>query len=118
MSEQEIRETVSAACYRDWQFHVGSMGDGFFLQVRFLADDADTGQPRWQHGRKWYLSRHSVGDEVVKTAWLAVLTALEHEAREAFRYRGETVFNPHTSVDALAELQRWGSVVTRNRAAE
>ena len=106
MTTEQIRRIAAEVRYNDWDFHVGAMGDGSFLQVRFTAPDSVTGQPAVQHGRKWYVSSHAVADEVVKTAWLAVLTAVEHETREAFRYEGQPIFHPHTDVEALAALQR------------
>ena len=42
--------------------------------------------------------------EIVSTAFLAVLTALEHEAREQFRYRGRPIYSPHYDVEVLAKL--------------
>jgi len=113
MNEQQIHAIVADTRFRDWQFHVGPMGDGFFLQIRFVAPDAETGALEVQHGRKWYLSRFAIADEIVKTTWLAVMTALEHEAREAFRYQDEAVFGPHTDVGALVELQRTHQPVGR-----
>jgi len=50
---------------------------------------------------KWYLSRHATESEVVLTALKGVLTALEHEAREQFTYRGVALFGPHVDVRAL-----------------
>ncbi len=55
-------------------------------------------------GRKWYISPHMTESEIVQTAFLAVKTWLEHEAREMFTYKGQKVFNPHFSVGKLGEL--------------
>jgi hypothetical protein len=38
----------------------------------------------------------------VGTCLKLVLTALEHEARELFRYQDVAIFDPHVSVHALA----------------
>lgn len=73
-------------------------GDRAYLQARFRADDQEWG------GRKWLLSPHMTKSEVVQTALKAVLTAVEHEAREHFLYRGRAVFGPHYDVDALHEI--------------
>nr|WP_315206420.1 hypothetical protein [uncultured Albidiferax sp.] len=42
--------------------------------------------------------------EVVQTALKCVLTSLEHEARENFKYKGAPIFGPHFDVDDLAVL--------------
>lgn len=61
-------------------------------------------------GRRWSLSIHMTAGEIVQTAFKALLTAIEHEAREQFKYKGVAVLAPHFDVDALVanadELQR------------
>jgi hypothetical protein len=65
-----------------------------------------SGAPKPWSGRKWRLSVHMTDGEIVQTAWLAVVTALEHEAREQFKYKGEAVFDPHYDIDKLVALRR------------
>lgn len=57
-------------------------------------------------GRKWRLSEHMTDGEVVQTAFLAVKTALEHEARERFTFDGVSVFDPHYDIHKLVDLRR------------
>jgi hypothetical protein len=57
---------------------------------------------KW-HGRKWMLSAHMTDGEVVQTVMAAVLAWYEHEAREAFKFRGKQIFSPHLSLQALCE---------------
>lgn len=64
-----------------------------------------TGEPSPWKGRKWLLSSHATKTEVVYTALKAVLAAVEHEAREQFRYRGVTICDPHIHVDDLVVLR-------------
>ena len=42
--------------------------------------------------------------EIVQTAFLAVLTAAEHEIRETFKYHDAAIFGPHFNVDRLVTL--------------
>lgn len=72
----------------------------FGMVVRDVQSNAEARQ--W--GRKWYVSEHSCLSEVVQTALKAVLTFVEHEVREVFRYDGCAVFNPHIDVEALREV--------------
>lgn len=76
-----------------------------YLVAIFAAPDAD-GQKGWlpQTSRKWLLSKHMVKSELVQTAFLCVLTCLEHEAREQFKFKGARVFGPHFDVDRLVQL--------------
>jgi hypothetical protein len=57
-------------------------------------------------GRQWRISQHATKSEVVQTAMKAVLTALEHEAREEFLYADTAIFGPHFNVDDLVVLAK------------
>jgi hypothetical protein len=51
------------------------------------------------------ISTHMTPGELVQTAFKAVLTFLEHEARENFKYKGVSVFDPHYDIEKLVELR-------------
>lgn len=106
MNDREHFERVlSNVTYRDWRFVVGIDADRYFLQVEFDAPDAfEPSAVEVQRGRKWFLSPYMTRSEVVQTAHMAVQAAVEHEAREDFRYRGEAVFGPHFDVETLVVL--------------
>lgn len=74
-------------------------GGDLYLQVEMLGDGTHT----WR-GRKWGVSFWFTESEVVQTALKAVLTFLEHEAREGFLYKSKAVFNPHIDIDSLLEV--------------
>ena len=96
----QLEALLADVRYGPWLFRAGVMGDGFFLQAaEFVVSDGTI-----QRGRKWYVSRFSTDGEVIQTALKAVLTALEHEARESFTYKGHAIFGPHFSIDALVRL--------------
>jgi hypothetical protein len=100
----EMEAILKLVKFNDWKFKVEERSGNFYLQVHFVDKDLVTRQPSIQHGRKWILSRFMTKSEVVTTAFKAVLTAVEHEVREQFRYRGRMVFGPHFDVDALYEV--------------
>lgn len=75
-----------------------------YLQLEMECLDTDTGRHAFHKSRKWLLSEHMTRSEVVQTALKAVLTVLEHEARENFKYRGAAIFGPHFDVDALSDV--------------
>lgn len=73
----------------------------------FLAIGYDAGEEEgYQQGRKWLVEPDMTDSEIVLTALKAVLTFAEHEAREAFRYKGSKIFQPHLDLDDLAEFAR------------
>jgi hypothetical protein len=93
--------------YKDWKVTLSNPEGGLiYLQWHFLAPDwTHITQPikNWS-SRKWYLSQHMTESELVQTAFAAALQAEEHEAREAFAYRRQRIFNPHISVNALMQV--------------
>jgi hypothetical protein len=102
---QEIRAIVAECSFEDWQIEVRMDGTRPFLQVHVLnGKDAETGLPMEWTGRKWMLSPHMCKNEIVATAFKAVMTAMEHEVRELFRYKGVAIFNPHQDPDALVDF--------------
>ena len=87
-----------------------------YLQVRATTKDNATGEPGYTwSGRKWFLSPHMTSSEVVQTALKAVLTAVEHEVREQFLYRGHSIFDPHYDLDLLVKLRARGEEVLDGR---
>ena len=105
----DIRAVASQVRYKDWRFHIDAelleSGDSRpWLQVHFHAPDNENPEVSGPaKGRKWFLSPHMTESEVVGTAFKAVLTAEEHEAREKFKWRDRAVFGPRIDVESLWE---------------
>lgn len=112
MSPQQMQGVLDLIQFRDWELVVGGNLRPY-LQVQFDAPCNVTGESQRQHGRKWLLSPHMTRSELVTTALKAVLTAVEHEAREEFLYRGEMIFAPHFDVEDLVTLSQVGSADVR-----
>lgn len=70
-----------------------------------------TGQEVPWKGRKWRLSQFMTDGEVVGTAFMAYLTALEHEAREQFTFDGVSVFDSHVDIHKLVQLHQSGDAL-------
>jgi len=100
MTSSQVLGIIAKLKYRDWGFYVGVMGDGFYLQIRFDAPDSQTGKVETQHCRKWYISTWMTETEIVDTAYKAIETAVIHEMKEEFTYKGHMIYNPHMSVGA------------------
>lgn len=82
------------------------LGERIFLQVKYKAPCNKTGKLTEWGGRKWYLSSHMTDDEIVKTAWVAYKSAIEHEVMETFKVDGKILFNPHTPYEILLEASQ------------
>lgn len=106
MTLAEMFDVVKHISHPGFTFNLVDKGGSIFLQIECQQGrDSATGAPMPWKGRKWYLSPHMTRSEIVQTAFLAVLTALEHEARESFRFKGVTVLDPHLDLDNLAQIK-------------
>lgn len=106
MTVETMREILAHVRYPDFCFVLHAERQDLYLQIEVDGACNVTGGPMTWRGRKWRLSPHMTPSELVQTAFLAVLTAIEHEARERFAYRGAAIFGPHFDVDRLAALAR------------
>jgi hypothetical protein len=111
-------EVLSRIEYPGYSFVVSNKGENFFMQVRCTALCNVTNAPMRWRGRKWLLSRHMVDGEIVQTALKAVFTALEHEAREKFKYRGQAIFDPHYDIEQLVNLRKSQAAIKERTPAE
>jgi hypothetical protein len=101
-----VQDLLDAITYPGLSFEV-ERKDGH-VSLRVSNPDGicnETSEPLPWNGRWWRLSRHMTDSEVVATAFKAVLTALEHEARESFRFLGQPVYDSHLSVYELAKVR-------------
>lgn len=107
MTPTEMRHVLASVKYGEWDFLVRTerQGGRSFLQVQASGTCNVSGCEHTWRGRKWFLSPHMTKSELVQTAFKAVLTAVEHEARENFLYRGASIFDPHYDVDRLHDLR-------------
>lgn len=92
----------------------------WYLQIKDPCPTCNvTGKPidAWT-GRKWLLSPHMTDGEIVQTVFMAAMTAVEHETRETFFYKGQAIFDPHYDIDKLAAFRSLeGSIKGREEAA-
>lgn len=102
----DILAIVTECSFPGLRFNLVTKGGAIFLQLECPDGVCTvTGTARPWKGRKWYISPHSTRSEVVQTAFKAVVTALEHEAREAFRFRDVAVLDPHIDLDNLVVVK-------------
>lgn len=121
MTPDTILKLLNQIKYKDWNFRLLDKGDGFLLQVEFMAPDSTraTVKPVLQRGRKWYVSQHSCVGEIVRTAYKAIEAAELHEIQENFKFMGKRIFDPHLNPIDLASHIDFGDIrlSTRNSPA-
>jgi DnaJ-class molecular chaperone len=86
--QADVEAIVARVSFPGKEFRVGTMGDGFYVQIEYPEMDVVTGESAIQRGRKWYVSRDATKSEVVQTLFKACLASAEHQVREHFAYAG------------------------------
>ena len=103
MKHNTLDKILNKCKYLDWKFVTMEKGDGFLLQVQFIGRDSITGKVALLKARKWYISSHAAKSEVIRTAFKAVMAAVEHETCEHFKYKNIAIYNPHLDPDHMAK---------------
>ncbi len=102
MTKEELQSIIDTIQYKDgFSFIVADD----FIQLREMTTCNRSGQPYESKGRKWKWSQFMTKSEVVTTCLKACLQYEEHEARENFKYKGVSIFDPHYDVDQLHTLR-------------
>lgn len=105
MTIDELRSVLADIEFQGWRFGV-DVWTGHILHIRVEFDafdnhDESNDEAMPQSGRWWRIEKNASRSDVVRTAWLAVMTAMEHEIREQFKYQGKAIFDPHFCVDCM-----------------
>ncbi len=113
MELHEISALVAACSYKPgWSILFAIDGDRPYIQVAVDETAEAARSPfggevaAWKGGKR-YLSLHMCRQEVVSAVFAAIKDAEMHEIHEWFKYKGRSIYNPHTDPDALAELVRY-----------
>jgi hypothetical protein len=105
MDTVDMMLRISDVSFPGYKFYLCRNDAGsLYLQAEFNSPCSQTGKLTLQKTRKWQLSEHMTESELIQTAFKCVQTAIEHEAREQFKYKGRAVYGPHFDVRALMEL--------------
>jgi hypothetical protein len=112
ISVQEMVEVIKSLKCGDFEFEIVDSTPPY-LQIKCDGICSTTGDPYRWHSRKWFVSYHSTPSELIQTAFLAAMTAVEHELRENFRWNGEPIFRPHFNIRELHKLSRQDKIERR-----
>jgi hypothetical protein len=115
-SEACFRAVLDRIYFPGFRFALKHDGN-FYLQIECSGKCNITGEPMEWQGRKWRLSIYMTDGEVVQTAFMATMAAMEHEIREQFTYRAVSVFDPHYDIEKLVELRRQPDALKERHAA-
>lgn len=77
---------------------------GWLVWVKFQRPDVHTGEISYGRGREEVIEYGSSETRAVMTCWVLIKMIIEHELLEAFKYKGKTVFYPHTDINKLISI--------------
>jgi hypothetical protein len=100
LTMEKVRAVLADVAFKESHFAVEASKGGFLIQLVCEEPEARTGVAELLHGRKWHVPQSADASDLVRTAFKAVVTWQEHEAREKFFYRGVAVFGPHCDVES------------------
>lgn len=108
MNIEEMREIVNEIEYkRGWFFniHNDEHMQRPYLQITCTVgiDALTLAKCQWRSAKR-YLSSWMCRQEIVGVVWGLIQDAEMHEAREFFRYKGASIYNPHLDPDKLVEF--------------
>lgn len=116
ITKDEIQLILNCIEYKPgWNLRLLDKGDGYLVQVTFLAKDIHTQEDEMQYCRKYYVSPHSCRSEIIRGVHQAIQQAELHEMNETFKYNGVAIFDPHTDLDLVASLFVTGHIQTESR---
>ncbi len=109
MTMCEVYELVGCVNYPGYTFRAGYNLTAGGKEIRYIyveydEPDVDTNVNETQHGRKWQLENEWTAQQIIQTCLKALLTSLEHRAREHFTYKGRAIFQPHMTLEALMSI--------------
>jgi hypothetical protein len=113
----DVNEALTHVKYGNYVFQAEESNGGFHVWISAMEECSYTGVPSMQEGRKWFVPAYWTKSDVVRTAFKAVTTWVEHEARECFKYKGARVFSPHQDVDAIAAQRSQASTDLKRQVA-
>lgn len=106
LTMKQMQTVLANICFKDFNFLLEPVNGGFHLQLNTKEIDTSTDQSNLMYGRKWFINEYADQNDIVRTAFKAVLTWQEHEVRESFKYQNSSIFGPHFNVEELVALSK------------
>lgn len=103
----EIKLVCSNIAYKDWSLEIQDIVRGFLIKWVFLEKDlTNPNDPNLykQECREWFISRACTDTQIIRTVYLALKQAIDHELNEQFLYCGVRIFDPHADYLKLTEF--------------
>lgn len=104
MLHREVMKIVGECKFPDYHLSAVEVNGISFIRASYQEADTVTGEMERQQTRQWVIETCATQDQIVSTAFLCILTSMEHRAREWFTYRNAPIYQPHQGVNALLAI--------------
>jgi len=74
------------------------------VHVQYEEKDVMSGVKETQHGRRWIIEDDATDMAIIQTCFKALMTSLEHRARENFTVDNKAIMQPHYTLDDILEI--------------
>jgi len=109
---KDFQKLLDKITFPGYTFELGEQNGNMFVRVKYNEPDVFTGVNETQYGRKWWLEPENDEMQFIQTCFKALLTSLEHRARENFKYDGLPINFPHRTLkEACEQAKREKSTV-------
>jgi len=116
MTFEEAETTLANVKYRNCGIMLGRSGETMWFQFTYPV--VEKGVSRTAYARRWIIEPNWSAWQLVATAFKAALTVEEHEAREAFLYKGAAVFYPHNDLEEMVSIRKHHAAAAGTSEAE
>lgn len=105
---REVGRIVESIDFPGYTFLLGTKQNfnPEIVTVRVSYDEKDvmSGVKETQFGRRWIIEPEATDMAIIQTCFKALLTSLEHRAREHFTYQGKAILQPHFDLEKLLAI--------------
>jgi hypothetical protein len=107
-----FKQLLEKVTFPGYTFELGEENGVRFVRIYYNEPDTATGIDETQYGRKWWLEPTDSEMGFLQSCFKALLTSLEHRARECFKYDGYPLMFPHRSLaEAIEQAKREKSII-------
>jgi hypothetical protein len=110
---KELKAIVAKVEFPGYTFDIRLEKGVCLVRIKYDEPDVFTGVVETQYGRDWKIEDNWDGMQLVNTLFKALLTSLEHRARENFLYDRAPIMHPHRTLE-----EAWTQAAGQVRSTE
>ncbi|RJQ30308.1 hypothetical protein C4565_00555 [Candidatus Parcubacteria bacterium] len=101
---EKFENLLKNLTFPGYHFVLGNENGNIFVRIKYDEPDVFDGKIETQWGRKWWIEATDSEEGFLQTCFKALLTSLEHRARENFLYMNVPIMHPHRTLKEMVEM--------------